>query len=318
MKRFLLAQLFILTLSAGPAVAQRAGEVARGDIALRVRATGTVVAEGRFRLKSTSGGRVEAVLAKTYGWYGHRDILGLMANKDLAALIDYRGATRSDILGKRWQKIYKPTSIRCPKLCYLTKVFIKPKQWVRPHAILFEAVKKLKLVGEVESRHASLIRFGHWLEFWPVGDPSRKLRERIANLVIDKDGTHAAFSMDFSRSRYLDLGTRWEGIIVPAKKRRALNVPTEAIIIHEGSAYIPVLVSTGVWTEELTEVLEGVSPGQKILISGPPRARNTLPLRRPVKKPARRAPEKKPSRIEPKARAELLGPEVPLEDPYAE
>ncbi len=314
MKRTLL--LLLLALSAGSAGAQRTGEVARGDMALRVRATGTVVAEGRFRLKSTSGGRVEAVLAETYGWYERRDILGLLANKDLAALIDYRGATRSDILGKRWQKIYKPTSIRCPKPCYLTKVFIKPKQWVRPHAILFEAVKKLKLVGEVESRNASLIRFGHWLEFWPVDDPSRKMRERIANLVIDKGGTHATFSMDFSRSHYLDLGTRWEGTIVPAKKRRAVHVPTETIIIHEGAAYIPVLVSTGVWTEELTEVLKGVSPGQKILIMGTPRTHWTPP-HAPKKKP-RAIPKKKPRRDKPKSRAKPLDPEVPLEDPYAE
>ena len=260
----------LLLAAAVPALGAAAGAVRRGDLVLHVKATGTVVPDDVFRLKSTIEGRVESVNVSSDSWRGADQPLALLAFKELAAIIDARGTQSLDVVEDRWSRVYHPTPVRCPDACYVLKVYVKAHAWVKPQAVLFEAASKLKLVGRVRPEDAPLIREGMALTFWAVKNPARKLTARIERVVFDrrdeKADPGATVSLDLTPDRSLDPGTQWEGEIIPLRKAAVLLVPTASLIVQDGSVYLPVRVSTGVTAADYTQITAGVEEGRGILL----------------------------------------------------
>lgn len=260
----------LLAAAWAPARAAQTGSVRRGDLVIRVKVTGTVVPEDVFRLKSTIDGRVESVNTSSYTWRGADEPLAMLAQKELAALIDAKGSQDQGVLEDRWDRTYRPTPVRCPDTCFVLKVFSRAHTWVKPQAVMFEAARKLKMVARVRPEDAPLIRDGMDLTFWSVKDPKRKLTGRVARFVLDIQGQNVnpggSFALYMSPDRYFDPGTEWEGEIVPLTKNDVLTVPTAALIRHDGAVYLPVRVSTGVTTPELTQITAGADEKRDFLI----------------------------------------------------
>jgi hypothetical protein len=253
-----------------PALAATPASVRRGDLIIRVHVAGTVVPDDVFRLKSTIEGRVESVNTSSYTWRGADEPLAMLAYKELAAMIDARGAQHEDVLEDRWSRVYRPTPVRCPDTCYVLKVYARPHTWVKPQAVMFEAAGRLKMVGRVRPEDAPLIRDGMTLTFWSLKDPKKKLTGKITNFILDVQGEKvepgATFTMDMSPERYFDPGTEWEGEIVPFQKNDVLMVPTAALISHDGMTYLPVRVSTGVTGDDFTQITAGIEEKREVLV----------------------------------------------------
>ena len=242
--------------------------VRRGDVAVRAKATGTVVPEDVFRLKSTIEGRVEGVTASSGSWRDAGQPLATLASRELAAVLD-SGARSQDLIEDRWSNEHRPTQVRCPDLCYVLKVYAREKTWVKPQALLVEAASKLKLVGRVPPEDAALIRAGMTLTFWSVEDPARRLSAKIERVVFDRDEKEApgaTISLNMTPGLTLPPGTQWEGEIIPLRKTAVLAVPTAALIVRDGIPYLPVRVSTGLTTAQLTQITAGVEEGREFLI----------------------------------------------------
>lgn len=260
----------LLAALAMPAASQEFSQVRRGTLDIRVRVLGTVIADDLFRLKSTIDGRVEAVLTSTGAWMTSDQNLGLMTTKELSAVVDAKGSTQRDILEDRWQKVWKPTPIRCPETCFILKSYIRTKLWVKPKALLFEAARTLRMVGRVRPEDAHWVRDGQELAFWSVASPDKKYTTRITHYVLDIQGETVepggTFTMEMPPSRWFPPGTDWEGLIIPVAKKNVLMVPTGALIRHGSDVFLPVRVSTGVTTTTLTEITAGVDDNRKILV----------------------------------------------------
>lgn len=260
----------LLLAAAAPALGASTGEVRRGDLVVHARVTGTVVPDGVYRLKSTIEGRVESVDASTGSWRASGQLLATLAYKELAAMIDARGAQRQDVMEDRWSRVYRPTPVRCPDACYVLKAYVKPREWVKPQAVLFEAAARLQLVGRVRPEDALLVRNGMTLTFWDVKDPGRTMTGKVARLLLDARGEKgepgATFTLDLPPSRSLDVGAQWEGEIIPLRKTDVLLVPTAALIVHDGVPYLPVRVSTGVTTADFTQITAGADARSRILV----------------------------------------------------
>ncbi|MBI3564463.1 MAG: hypothetical protein HY079_04625, partial [Elusimicrobia bacterium] len=157
-----------------------------------------------------------------------------------------------------------------PDTCFVLKVYARARTWVKPQAVMFEAARKLKMVGRIRPEDAPLVRDGMDLTFWPVKDPKRKLTGKVARFVLDVQGQNVdpggSFALYMSPDRYFDPGTMWEGEIVPLKKSDVLQVPTAALIRHDGAVYLPVRVSTGITTAELTQITAGAEDKRDFLI----------------------------------------------------
>lgn len=269
MKPWAAAALMFLC-GAPSAAAHQLSSLRKAALEIKVRASGSVAAAGVFRLKSTISGRVEAVTAATNTWVSSDQNIGILANTELAALLDAHGSTGNDILEERWQKLYKPAKIRCPSECFLLKSYIRPKQSVKAQAILVEAAKTLLLSGHVGLKDAHWIKYGQMMTFWPVDNPSNKRQAKIANYTLDVKGLHGEpggnFTLEMTPENFLPPGTPWEGVISPAVKKNVLFVETGALIAQDGSLYLPVKISTGLTTEEFTEITGGAAENQPILI----------------------------------------------------
>lgn len=324
-------------LLALPASAATVGAVKRGELVVRVRVTGTVVPEDVFRLKSTIDGRVESVNTSSFTWKGADEPLAMLAHKELAAMIDAKGVVGQELLEDRWQRVYRPTPVRCPDTCYVLKVYARARSWVKPQAVMFEAARKLKMVGRVRPEDAPLIRDGMDLVFWPVKDPKRRLTGRVARFVLDVQGRNVdpggSFALYMTPDRYFDPGTEWEGEIVPMKKADVLIVPTSALIRHDGAAYLPVRVSTGITTADVTQITAGAEEKRDFLIledaelKGAPRHKQDVDYsaiekrRREIEAAAGGAPaeapadEKRPSSRQPTT---MDDKDYGGEDPYGE
>ncbi len=252
----------VLAASSSIAEAQRSQELTRGEIRVVVPAQGVVVTDDLLRLKSSIEGRVEAVSSSTGVWAGPEAPLGVLLDQDLAALMDTRQTTPSEVLQERWRKIYRPAEIRCPADCFILHAYAKPKRWVQPGALLFEVAKTLRLEGAVDPGDLRWLEAGQLLEYWPVGNPSR--RE-----TVTLEAVRPALRAPLSRRRYLDPGTRWEGRIIALVKKDVLKAPTGALIRYEDSVYLPLRVSTGITTKEWTEITSGAEPGRPLLSLDP-------------------------------------------------
>lgn len=260
------ASLAAILLALGaPVFGAQATAVRRGDLLVHVKATGTSSAEGVFRLKSTIDGRLENVSAATSTWRAAGDTLALLADKDLAAMIDAKGSQDQDVVEDRWKRVYRPTPVRCPDDCYILKVFARARNWVKPQAVLFEAARALRMTGRVTGPDAALVREGMPIAYWPAGEPQRRMAGRVTQLARERDGG-ASFTLEVPRERLMPPGARWEGEIVPLRKDDVLLVPTAALIRHEGRVYLPVLVSTGVTSDDLTQITAGADERRGILV----------------------------------------------------
>lgn len=264
--------LFLALWPLAAAQAQQAVEIRRGDLPVEIRVHGTVVAEDLIRLRSTIAGRVEEVLVSSGAWALKGRPLGKLVNRELAAMLDSRTpATRKESVEESWGSTYAPAEIACPRDCFVLRSFVKPKQWVQPQAVLFEAAQRLTLVGRVRPEDAHWIRDGQALEFWPSGEPAAKLKAAVSHYLLDvqgQRGSGGSFAIDMPPSRHLPPATQWEGRIVPLTKRGVLLAPTRALLEHDGAVYLPVKVSTGITTEELTEITAGVEARRAILVPG--------------------------------------------------
>ena len=267
MKALLSVGLLLFTVHA---TAVTPAQVKRGDLEIRVKVTGTVVPDDIFRIKATIEGRVESVLTSTYVWRGADQPLAFLAHKELAAMLDSKGSQNTDILEDRWQRVYRPTAARCPDTCFILKNFLRPKTWVKPESVMFEAASTLKLVGRIRPEDAPWIRDGQDLLFWPVNDPKRVLKGRVTRFVLDIQGEKVApggtFTLTMSPDRYFNPGTEWEGRIIPLSKRDVLYVPTAALIREGNSVYLPVRISTGITTQGLTQVTAGIEERREVLV----------------------------------------------------
>jgi len=267
MKGLLAAALVFL---AAPAGAATPAKTKRGNLEIKVKVTGTVVAGDIFRIKSTIEGRVESVLTSTYVWRGADQPLAFLAHKELAAMLDSKGTQNVDILEDRWQRVYRPTAARCQDTCFILKNFLKPKTWVKPESVMFEAAGTLKLVARVRPEDAAWIRDGQELTFWALNDPKRILKGRVTKFILDIQGEKvtpgASFTLTMSPDRYFNPGTEWEGQIIPLSKKDVLYVPTGALIRDGDAVYLPVRVSTGITTEGLTQITAGVEEKRDVLV----------------------------------------------------
>lgn len=275
-----LAGLIILVALTSPAAAQQAStgtagvaKVRRGTMKLLVHVQGTVRPEQVYRLKSTIEGRIETVVKKANMWSHERDPIGTLLTKEMAALVDSNSSTPTSELENRWQRVFQAIPITCPGRCFVVKVYAQPATQVQAGTLLAEAAGKLRLVGRVRPGDTAWVKEGQLVRFWDKTDPNRRQAAKIERFLRDTQGDRVVpggtFTVLLTPEAWLNAGAEWEGVIEAEVKKDVLSVPTKALLIKDGVAYLPIRVSTGVSTYDETEVVAGVPQGAPVLILDP-------------------------------------------------
>ena len=327
------ALLATLLLAASPsAFGAETATVRRGDF---VKAAGLVLTDGVFRLKSTIDGRIENVSASSFTWQRGGAPLATLAQRELAAMLDAKGAQEQDQVEDRWRQAYRPTRVVCPDDCYVLKVYARAHAWTKPSAVLFEAARGLKMLARVSPEDAPLMSDGMIMTYWLTKDPAHRLKGRVTKFARDarsgQEEPGGTFVLEIPRELIAPPGTEWEGEALPEKKRNMLMVPSASLIHLNGAAYLPIRVSTGVERADFTQIVSGVDEKEEFLILNdaqlkaaetPRQEAARKPLARPAQTSA--APAKKET-VAPAEMDDAVPTERPVpiendkgEDPYGE
>ncbi|MFA5140828.1 MAG: hypothetical protein WC728_16500 [Elusimicrobiota bacterium] len=247
----------------------KVSEISRGVIRVLVHTDGTVRAEDVFRLHSTIEGRVEQIDVSSFTWVRRNRPLLHVLPKEMAAIMDTKAPTPGQIIEERWERYYKPKPVDCASECFILKIFAREKTWVQPQTLLVEAARKLRLIGRIRPGESQWIKKGQLITFWAKAAPKERHQSRVDSFKLDIQGQRVdpggTLTVLLNRGRYLDPGTEWEGYVTAVEKRDALRVPTGALIIHDGQAFLPIRVSTGITTREITEIVSGLPDHAKVL-----------------------------------------------------
>jgi hypothetical protein len=263
-----IASLAALALLAPAAFGADPGEIHRQDVIIRAPFTATVVAHDVFRLRSTIDGRVEDSRASTGTWHAHEEALATLSSTELAAMIDARGNQDQGVLEDRWQQIYRPTKIQCPDECFVLKSFVRPKAWVKPQAVLYEAAAGLKIVARVGRKFARRLAAGQTMTVWRVSAPERKYATRVERVILDAPadkGGGASVEVELSPQHWLPPGTPLEGDIIVAVHRDMLVAPTVSLMRSGRAAYLVLRVNLGETQDDITEIVGGAAERQGLL-----------------------------------------------------
>lgn len=270
MSRLALAAALTLLTASTAAAAQRVVQTRRGDMPLVVKVEGTVVPAELARVKADFEGRFEEPRVTTYTWARAKRPMAYLASHEMAAMLDSQTSTIEDVAKQRWERVYRLEPLVCPEDCFVLRVFARPRQWIKPRGLIFEVAQKLQLVGRVRPEQAHLVRDGMFVEFWAKDQPDKKQKIKIQRYVLDiqadKVSPGGSFAVNLTPDKFLPPGTAWEGKIVPMTRKGVIIAPTDALIHYNGEIFLPVRVSTGITTPDLTEIRAGVDDKRPLLI----------------------------------------------------
>jgi len=253
-------------LAASSSAAPKVDVVRRGNLDVRVKVKGTVAAEDVVGIRSEMDGCIEDLYVSSSAWRRSGEILATIVSQQVSDLLAPEAdPERRELL----KKSYTPTIAYCRDDCFVLNINILPKECIKAKASLFDVSRSLQLVGRVRAEDVLWIRDGMGFSYWPVNAPRDSRRGKIAKLLPSESGDAAAgglFKLRLSMESSLDPGTEWEGELPSVSvKEDVLKVPTQALLVANGEAYLPVRVSTGISAQDLTQITAGASEADSLL-----------------------------------------------------
>lgn len=283
-------------LSRTPEVTYKKVVVERGPIARTILATGLVQPENRLEIKPPIAGRVEEVLVQEGDRIKVGQVLARMSSMERAALLD---SARSKGMAEynRWKEMFLPTPIIAPINGTLIHRNVEPGQSFTSNDAILVVSDRLTVKGQVDETDIGQIK---------VGQEADIVLDAYANEIFPAKVDQVAFeaktvnnvttyvvdvlpekSIDFMRS-----GMTANVTFFVERKEGALVIPSEAVKIKDGKATVliskngeephPHEVELGISNGRRTEIVEGLTEGETVLIqqlpskSGKSRATNPL------------------------------------------
>lgn len=138
----------------------------------------------------------------------------------------------------------------------------------------------LRVTADIDERDVGRLSPGQEAVLQSDAFPGRTFPARLAELTPQGDSASRVFRgrLSMATDTPLKPGMTVEANLIIARRPSALLAPTEAIadgrvwVVQEGRA-LPRKVSTGVRGVKRTEILEGLSAGERVILSPPARLR---------------------------------------------
>lgn len=264
-----------------PAAAQTLA-VIEGPIEEAVEATGAVAAMNRVEIKPPISGRIERLLVDEGGPVKAGQIVAWMSSTDRAAILDAARAKGPEEL-KKWEDAYKATPIvaSLPGMVILRNVVVG--QSVDAGTVLFATADTLIVVAQVDESDIGRIKPGMAARITLDSYPDRGVEGKVIDILYEGKNVSNVITYgvkvrpervpDFFRSQM----TANVSFIVSRKENAALlpltavrdagpGVKQVAVPGPDGQALVRE-IKTGVENGDMVEILSGLKPGDKVLVS---------------------------------------------------
>ena len=254
----------------------------RGDLEVTILSTGVVQPKNRLEIKPPVAGRADEVLVVEGQVVKKGQILAWMSSTERAALIDAARAKGPDEV-KRWQDIYRATPVLAPINGTVILRNIEPGQTFTGNDAVLVMSDLLTVKAQVDETDIAQIRLRQPAHIVLDAYPDRPFAGRVDQIAYDAKTVNnvTTYEVDILPEKtppFMRSGMTANVSFVAATRQNVLLLPSDALKSRDGHLYVllpaakpdsaPVEreVKLGLSDGKHTEILEGVTEGEKLLV----------------------------------------------------
>ncbi|MCM2323948.1 MAG: efflux RND transporter periplasmic adaptor subunit [Oligoflexia bacterium] len=263
-------------------IAYREEVVRRGALEITLQGTGTVQPENRVEIKPPVAGRIEQVLVREGEVVKRGQVLAWMSSTERAALLDAARSQGPEEL-KKWEDSYRPTPILAPIRGTVISRNVESGQTFTNADPVFVMSDRLTVKAQVDETDIAQIRVKQNARI--VLDaysgeviPGRVDRIAFEAKTVNNVTTYVVDVLPERTPEFMRSGMTANVTFLVASHVDALLVPNEALRVMDNRYSVLVRfagkretvekpVEIGLTDGKSTEVMQGLSEGEKVLIA---------------------------------------------------
>jgi macrolide-specific efflux system membrane fusion protein len=253
----------------------------KGSITLSVLATGRVQPDNRVDVKAPLAGRAEEVLVKMGDHVRQGQPLMWMSSFERASILDAAKASKPGVY-EEWEKLLRPTAILAPVDGTIIQRNIEPGQTFDESNAVFVIADRLIVEAAVDETDVSRLHSGQEattvLDAYPghvlpahVSQVSFEARtDNFVTMYIAKvafDAIPEFVRVGMTANEKFDVTTKNDVTLIPIE---ALKSTENSLFVYVPSSHTDEPdkrnVRTGISDGQKVEILEGLKPGDAVLI----------------------------------------------------
>lgn len=255
--------------------------VTRGDLAVTILSTGVVQPRNRLEIKPPIPGRAEQVQVKEGETVAKGQILAWMSSTERAALIDAARARGPEEL-KRWEELYRATPVLAPISGTVILRNVEPGQTFTSSDAVFIMSDRLTVKAQVDETDIARIRLRQRARLELDAYPNQPFAGMVDQIAYDAKTVNnvTTYEVDVLPEKtpsFMRSGMTANVSFVLDSRQNVLLIPSEAAKTRDGNTYVLLppakpngkpqekRIKTGMNDGRHTEVLEGMSEGEKLL-----------------------------------------------------
>ncbi|MFA5687643.1 MAG: efflux RND transporter periplasmic adaptor subunit [Kiritimatiellales bacterium] len=246
-----------------------------------VESTGTVSPENRLQIKPPIAGRLEKLLVDEGEDVVQGQLIAWVSSTERASLLDIARATSEEEL-KYWEEIYKATPLLSPLSGTVIVRNLEPGQTVTASDAVIVIADRLIVVGQVDETDIGSIVPGQTVNIQLDAYPDSAFQGKVDSIAYDSKmvSNVTMYEVDVRPENIPDFarsGMTATLTFIIERREKVPVVPTSAIQFRDrrnvvlipaadGAEPGAVPVRTGISENSFTEILEGLEPGDAILV----------------------------------------------------
>lgn len=259
-------------------------QVERGPVSITIKSTGNVQPLNRLEVDPPVAGRVEKILVVEGQYVKKGQTLALISSTERAALLDAAAAKGPAELA-HWQDIYKATPMLAPMSGQVINVEVDAGQVLSASTGVVVLSDHLIVDAQVDETDIGKIKVGQKTNLTLDAYANQIIGGRVSQIryeakTVNNVTMYEAYVLPNKVPKFMRSGMTANVEFLVDGKDDALLVPTEAIQTGKDgkiSVLVPgvkndrpqsVDVVTGLTSGAKTEIVSGLSEGDKILIPG--------------------------------------------------
>lgn len=263
-----------------PKIEYRFAEIKKGNITLKVLATGTVQPENRLQIKSPIAGRAESVLVREGQKVYRGQVLAWISSSERAALIDAARAQGAEEL-KKWEDIYKATPIIAPLSGTIILRAIEPGQTFSTADAILVMSDRLTVSAQVDETDLAQISLKQKAKISLDAYSDKEFDAEVSQLAYEAKTVNNVTTymvnvlpkekLDFLRSgmtaNVTFFGqTREDIVVIPNEFIKYDSGVPKAMVKQDEKRSIARELALGITDGKITEVKSGLEVGETVVL----------------------------------------------------
>jgi len=252
-----------------------------GSIQSFISTTGTILPQNRLEIKPPINGRVEKILVKEGDMVKTGQTLAWMSSTERAAVLDAAKDKGPEEL-KYWEDAYKPIPLLAPIDGEVIVATVQPGQTLTTADAVLVLSDRLIVRAQVDETDIGKVRLGQSAAVSLDAFPETKVDTTVGHIYYESQTVNnvTIYNVDLIPDKVPDFfrsGMNANIDFLEKKKDDALLLPNEAVhkdkegnyvLLSQGPGKEPVRqgVTTGITDDLNTEIISGVTAGEKIVV----------------------------------------------------